>query len=167
MLSSLPVSLFSLFLASATSVHAFDISVRVRTPASTNGLNTRASSSIIPVANTHNAEYIANITLGGREIPVLLDTGRYALIFAPPVSSPLTPVQLRPVGDRDRSEHKGHWKGRVYQLCRGHDRRCVRTLRFNEPLFIISRQATFTRPTWSLLAILSKTKHTVRMSISH
>ena len=32
----------------------------------------------IPVANTHNAEYIANVTLGGREIPVLLDTGRYA-----------------------------------------------------------------------------------------
>jgi hypothetical protein len=27
------------------------------------------------VHNTHNAEYIANITLGGRQIPVLLDTG--------------------------------------------------------------------------------------------
>ena len=39
-----------------------------------NGQNT------VPVANTHNSEYIANITLGGREIPVLLDTGRYIIV---------------------------------------------------------------------------------------
>ncbi|KAI0711697.1 hypothetical protein C8Q76DRAFT_694549 [Earliella scabrosa] len=31
----------------------------------------------IPVANTRNSEYIANITLGTREIPVLLDTGSH------------------------------------------------------------------------------------------
>lgn len=30
----------------------------------------------IPVSNTHNAQYISNITLGGVEVPVLLDTGR-------------------------------------------------------------------------------------------
>ena len=30
----------------------------------------------IPVANTFNSQYISNITLGGRTIPVLLDTGR-------------------------------------------------------------------------------------------
>lgn len=35
----------------------------------------------IPVANTLNAEYISNITLGGRTIPVLLDTGRHAPIL--------------------------------------------------------------------------------------
>lgn len=29
----------------------------------------------IPVSNTHNAQYISNITLGGVEVPVLLDTG--------------------------------------------------------------------------------------------
>jgi hypothetical protein len=31
----------------------------------------------VSMLNTQNAEYIANITLGGRNIPVLLDTGRY------------------------------------------------------------------------------------------
>ncbi|CAL1712375.1 unnamed protein product [Somion occarium] len=30
---------------------------------------------VISIHNTRNAEYISNITLGGREIPVLLDTG--------------------------------------------------------------------------------------------
>jgi len=38
-------------------------------------LTRRANSSSINVANTFNAEYISNITLGGRTIPVLLDTG--------------------------------------------------------------------------------------------
>ena len=38
-----------------------------------------SSRSTIPVLNTLNAEYISNITLGGRTIPVLLDTGRHAL----------------------------------------------------------------------------------------
>jgi len=31
----------------------------------------------VSITNTHNAEYIANITLGGQSIPVMLDTGRY------------------------------------------------------------------------------------------
>ncbi|KAI0344418.1 aspartic peptidase A1 [Trametopsis cervina] len=67
---ALESSLWSLLL---TSVHAVNLSVRVRTsPYAT--LQARDSHSI-PVHNTHNAEYIANITLGGREIPVLLDTG--------------------------------------------------------------------------------------------
>jgi len=35
----------------------------------------RRGNDSIPVANTLNAEYISNITLGGRTIPVLLDTG--------------------------------------------------------------------------------------------
>jgi len=31
----------------------------------------------VPIANTHNAEYISNITIGGQTVPVMLDTGRY------------------------------------------------------------------------------------------
>jgi len=38
-------------------------------------LQGRASISGQPIANTHNAEYISNITLGGQNIPVMLDTG--------------------------------------------------------------------------------------------
>lgn len=37
------------------------------------------SNASVPVANTHNAEYIANLTLGGQSIPVMLDTGRFVL----------------------------------------------------------------------------------------
>ena len=81
MLRSLP-SVFSLLLAYLSVVHAVNLSVSVRsTFAST--LKARDTNSTIPVHNTRNAEYIANITLGGREIPVLLDTGRYARIHNP------------------------------------------------------------------------------------
>ncbi|KZT19519.1 acid protease [Neolentinus lepideus HHB14362 ss-1] len=38
-------------------------------------VNASTSSNGIPVQNTHNAEYISNITLGGVSIPVMLDTG--------------------------------------------------------------------------------------------
>jgi hypothetical protein len=37
--------------------------------------------STIPIANTRNAQYISNITLGGQTVPVLLDTGRYARLL--------------------------------------------------------------------------------------
>ncbi|KAH9851502.1 acid protease [Lenzites betulinus] len=51
----------------------FDVSVRQRAAqvlaARADGQNT------VPIANTRNSEYIANVTLGGRQIPVLLDTG--------------------------------------------------------------------------------------------
>lgn len=42
--------------------------------AQSNSLARRANSSI-PLVNTFDAEYISNITIGGRTIPVLLDTG--------------------------------------------------------------------------------------------
>jgi hypothetical protein len=38
-------------------------------------LQGRATVSSQPIANTHNAEYISNITLGGQTIAVMLDTG--------------------------------------------------------------------------------------------
>ena len=72
MRSFLPVLSLCLLLAHVRAV-SFDVHVRSR-PST---LNRRATGDhTTPVANTHNAEYIANVTLGGREIPVLLDTGR-------------------------------------------------------------------------------------------
>lgn len=38
-------------------------------------LGRRATNATFPITNTFNAEYISNVTLGGRSIPVLLDTG--------------------------------------------------------------------------------------------
>ena len=76
MLRSLPTSAFSLLLTSLSVVHAVNFSVSVRSTFASNALQARDSNSTIPVHNTRNAEYIANITLGGREVPVLLDTGR-------------------------------------------------------------------------------------------
>ncbi|KAI0755225.1 aspartic peptidase A1 [Daedaleopsis nitida] len=72
MRSFLPV--FSLLLELALEVRALTVDFHVRQRA--HALNARADGpNTIPVANTRNSEYISNITLGGREIPVLLDTG--------------------------------------------------------------------------------------------
>jgi hypothetical protein len=77
---SLAVALFTAF---QTHAITFPFHVNIRTTAS--NLNRRTDiprqSSIngtLPIANTHNAEYISNITLGGRSVAVMLDTGRYA-----------------------------------------------------------------------------------------
>ncbi|KAH8081983.1 aspartic peptidase A1 [Cristinia sonorae] len=87
MLSLLPFSLLSLLAINyaSTPVDATSLPFKVRTknplatrtpqPAPRRSLFSRGPDSIIPVHNTHNAEYISNITLGGRQIPVLLDTG--------------------------------------------------------------------------------------------
>lgn len=40
------------------------------------GESVNTSNGSVPVANTQNAEYIANINLGGKTIPVVIDTGR-------------------------------------------------------------------------------------------
>ncbi|OBZ68990.1 putative aspartic-type endopeptidase CTSD [Grifola frondosa] len=69
MRSLLPV--FSLFLLDVLNVNALKLPFHVRQRSAR--LNARATS--IPISNTRNSEYISNITLGGREIPVLLDTG--------------------------------------------------------------------------------------------
>ncbi|TFY58044.1 hypothetical protein EVJ58_g6659 [Rhodofomes roseus] len=80
MRSFLPLSLLGL-LSHACSTHALTFPVRVRPRAddrtASGRLTTRAGSgnTLLPLHNTQNSEYIANITLGGREIPVLLDTG--------------------------------------------------------------------------------------------
>ena len=78
MRSFLPVLSF-LVLELAQHVRALSLDVQVRQRANTlarrdNGQHT------VPVTNTRNSEYIANITLGGRQIPVLLDTGRYTFL---------------------------------------------------------------------------------------
>lgn len=71
MRSFIPLSLFLLL--------DLQLSVAVKLPFhvrySQDSLTRRANSSYINVANTFNAEYISNITLGGKTIPVLLDTG--------------------------------------------------------------------------------------------
>lgn len=41
-----------------------------------------STSGVVPVGNTQNAFYYSNITLGGRQISVMLDTGRYIPLFS-------------------------------------------------------------------------------------
>ena len=69
-------SLLSLFIASPSCVQAVNIPVRVRTSYNPHNALISRDGHQTPVHNTRNAEYIANVTLGGRNIPVLLDTGR-------------------------------------------------------------------------------------------
>lgn len=49
--------------------------VRLHARADISG-QTGGGNGTVPIANTHNAEYISNIVLGGQTIPVMLDTGR-------------------------------------------------------------------------------------------
>ena len=78
------------FLFFAHCVHAINLSFEVRNVSPSQSLQKRASISgelvntsngSIPIANSQNAQYISNITLGGQVIPVLLDTGRYVPSF--------------------------------------------------------------------------------------
>ncbi|KZP08675.1 acid protease [Athelia psychrophila] len=81
-LSLIPLSLFSLLLSHVSlragavrfPVTARSVKRSVASPG--NRLGRRASvGGSSTITNTHNAEYIANITLGGKAIPVMLDTG--------------------------------------------------------------------------------------------
>ncbi|PCH39890.1 acid protease [Wolfiporia cocos MD-104 SS10] len=78
MRSLLPFALLCLLL-DARFANALTFPVRTRTASqrrSGSGLHSRSNNdTLLPVKNTQNSEYISNITLGGREIPVLLDTG--------------------------------------------------------------------------------------------
>jgi hypothetical protein len=74
---SLVLTLLDVYPAGAVS---FPFNIHVKTPS--NHLERRAnvssqttSNNSIPIANSHNAEYISNITLGGQTIAVMLDTG--------------------------------------------------------------------------------------------
>jgi hypothetical protein len=69
------------FLLHVYSVFAVQLSFEARSVKRTSHLQRRANIVGEPVANTHNAEYISNITLGGKTIPVMLDTGRCVLSF--------------------------------------------------------------------------------------
>ncbi|KAI0357462.1 aspartic peptidase A1 [Trametes cingulata] len=73
MRSLLPV--LSLLALLAAHARALNFNVNVRQRAAQVLAARAAGQNAVPVANTRNSEYIANITLGGRQIPVLLDTG--------------------------------------------------------------------------------------------
>ena len=57
-------------------IFAAQLSFEARSVKRTSRLQGRASVAGQAIANNHNAEYMSNITLGGRTIPVMLDTGR-------------------------------------------------------------------------------------------
>lgn len=74
--SLIPLSLVLSILHSFSSVHALKVPFQVRTGNHpTSGLTRRANTTI-PISNNGNAQYIANITLGGETVRVLIDTGR-------------------------------------------------------------------------------------------
>lgn len=72
---------FLLSLASL-SVRAVSLPFTVRSDTTHRHLPRQSSTTaIVPVGNTQNAFYYSNITLGGRQISVMLDTGRYGPLF--------------------------------------------------------------------------------------
>jgi hypothetical protein len=81
-LNLLPLCLLALFEAHLTfavkfpfHVHHSNTTNRLQRRADISGQTTGNTS--VPVANSHNAIYISNITLGGQSVAVSLDTGRY------------------------------------------------------------------------------------------
>jgi predicted aspartyl protease len=77
-----PSFLLALFAACPTDAARFPFTARTTTSslfrrADISGQSTRNIS--VPVTNIHNAEYISNITVGGKTIAVMLDTGRCAV----------------------------------------------------------------------------------------
>ncbi|KII90941.1 hypothetical protein PLICRDRAFT_107217 [Plicaturopsis crispa FD-325 SS-3] len=78
----LPLSLFLTLFVAYPACHAINfpfVGRNVRGP-SRRSLHSRADISgsnngTVPIANTHNSEYISNITLGGQSVAVMLDTG--------------------------------------------------------------------------------------------
>ncbi|KZT09220.1 acid protease [Laetiporus sulphureus 93-53] len=90
MRSLLPVA-FLCLLFEACSVNAVIFPIQSRTVyknSTSSGLRRRGTNeTVLPVLNTKNSEYISNITLGGRLIPVLLDTGSSDLWVAGDVPS--------------------------------------------------------------------------------
>jgi predicted aspartyl protease len=81
MRSLIPLSLL-LTLFNVYPTGAITFPFKARLGPSSNRLHSRADISgqvirntSIPIANSHNVEYISNITLGGQTIPVMLDTG--------------------------------------------------------------------------------------------
>lgn len=75
MRSLLPLSLLVLF---NTPVYGVILPFYVRFNDDPSTLQRRGPS-VIPISNTGNAQYLSNITVGGVQLPVLLDTGRYVL----------------------------------------------------------------------------------------
>jgi hypothetical protein len=78
MRSLIPLSLI-LTLFGSCSVQGLKLPFHVQTgnPPSPNNRLGRRANTTIPITNTQNAQYISNITLGGVQVAVLLDTGRY------------------------------------------------------------------------------------------
>ncbi|KAG8214530.1 aspartic peptidase domain-containing protein [Butyriboletus roseoflavus] len=73
---SLPLIHSFLLFLSPFSAFAVSIPFSVRTEATRHHLTRQSSNnSVLPVGNTQNAFYYSNISLGGRQISVMLDTG--------------------------------------------------------------------------------------------
>jgi len=85
----------SLFLT-VLHVHAVIVDLEIRTGGPPTSLRRRADSSTYDMTNAGNAQYVANITVGGATLPVLLDTGRWVLVDC--LDSALTHSQLRLLG---------------------------------------------------------------------
>ncbi|KAJ8481245.1 hypothetical protein ONZ45_g15372 [Pleurotus djamor] len=75
----LPLSLLLTVLDAAHQIHAVKIPFQVRTlvgPSSTVDRLGRRATNNVPIKNIHNSQYVSNITIAGKDVALLLDTGR-------------------------------------------------------------------------------------------
>ncbi|TFK70925.1 acid protease [Pluteus cervinus] len=87
--SLIPLSLL-LFLPLQSYAFGVHFEVRVTHPSGNHARLSKRANATIPISNTGNAQYVANITLGGVQLPVLLDTGSSDLWVHFPGTPPST-----------------------------------------------------------------------------
>ncbi|KAJ8518401.1 hypothetical protein ONZ45_g4523 [Pleurotus djamor] len=89
----LPLSLLLAVLDTAHQIHAVKIPFQVRTlvgPSSTVDRLGRRATNNVPIKNIHNSQYVSNITIAGKDVALLLDTGSSDMWVSFPKEIPQT-----------------------------------------------------------------------------
>lgn len=108
--------------------------VNVGNPPSPSRIQRRAP---IPISNTGNAQYVSNITIGGVDIPVLLDTGSSDLWVHFPGTVP-------PISDTGKSVSLGYAVGRAEGNVKTADVSFGSTTVTNQAFLHVTNTSTFT-----------------------
>lgn len=163
---SLPLVHSFLLCFSPLSACAVSIPFSVRTSSSPNPIHQylprqSSTSGVVPVGNTQNVFYYSNITLGGRQISVMLDTGRYAP-FLPRLTQPsrVNSSDLWVTGPVPGAQDAGKSLTLSYAVGTAAGMSCFPPFGLN---LTPPAKATSILPHSNLPATLSKTRHSVSL----
>lgn len=113
------------------------------------------------LTNSADIQYNTNITVGGSEFQVIIDTGRSVSPSMTHRDPETHCMQLRSLCYRHSSEQQGHWKVGDRELCRRVRERSVRVSSCRAPRIKSIHKVPFTWPRLNSRATPSRTRHTV------